>query len=209
MTSEYRALVAKVEVFTRATSERRAADLACSAGCSSCCEAWLSVSAVEADELRRALARLSSEERNHIRTRAERELTREASGERAARCALLDEAGRCSVYEARPLVCRTQGHALRYPAGFIPRDAIKRRTARGDVTWCPLNYGEKPPLAEDILEAERVDEILAVVARRHASTRGMALDHRLRLSVLAAEGDVLSDEPALARESERTRSQIE
>ena len=36
---------------------------------------------------------------------------------------MLELDGRCAVYAHRPLVCRTQGYALRYPAGFMPEAA--------------------------------------------------------------------------------------
>jgi Fe-S-cluster containining protein len=206
MNAEYGALVAKVDAFTTAAEQRRAADLACRSGCSACCEAWLSVSAVEASEIREALAALPLAQRREVRARGERELRREAEQEPSARCALLDDEGRCSVYESRPLVCRTQGHALRYPPGFVPLASVMKRTPQGDVVWCPLNYGERPPAPEDVLDAERVDQILAVVARRHASAVGIALDHRLTLSLLAAEVDVLNDGPARRHESENARS---
>ena len=101
--SEYRALVAKVDVFTEAVANRRADDLRCSAGCSACCHAWLTVSAVEADELRAALAALPVAERAAIRARGERELAREAADDDEPRCALLDDDGRCGSYAARPL----------------------------------------------------------------------------------------------------------
>lgn len=201
MTSEYRALVTKVEAAAAAIGERRARDLTCSAGCSRCCEAWLSVSAVEAEALQAALTALPAPERERVRARGQRELAREARGETQERCAMLDDAGRCSVYEARPLVCRTQGHALRYPAGLIPVAAVKQRTTRGDVTWCPLNYSEAAPASEDILDAERIDQILSVVATRHAHTHDTTPTQRSRLSGLAAETDVLHDETSRRHES--------
>ncbi|MDB4985567.1 MAG: hypothetical protein JWN04_745 [Myxococcaceae bacterium] len=212
MSSEYEALVAKVAAFTDATSARRAADLTCSAGCSSCCHAWLSVSAVEADELRAGLAALSADERARVRTRGQGELAREAQGEAEPRCALLDGDGRCTVYEHRPLVCRTQGHALRYPSGFVPAAAIARKTLNGDETWCPLNYHAAEPKPEDVLDAERVDQILAVVAARyvlasstdpHARLRSLP-GERFALSMLASEEDVRNDPTARAAQSEAT-----
>lgn len=201
MNTEYRALVTKVAAFTEATSARRKDDITCSAGCASCCHAWLTVSHVEADELRDALVKLSPTRRELVRNRGHAELARERGGQQPARCAMLDESGRCDVYEGRPLVCRTQGHALRYPAGVIPVDAISRKTANGDVTWCPLNYHGREPDSVDVLDAERVDQILAVVAERHATGRGQARHERYALSALAAETDVLHDESARADES--------
>jgi uncharacterized protein len=209
MNGEYRAVLQKVEAFTAAVEARRAADFACSPGCAACCESWLTVSAVEAAEVRDALARLPAEQRSAVRERGVRELAREAQGEQAQRCAMLEEDGRCSVYDSRPLICRTQGHALRYPNGLIPAEAIMRRLPHGEVTWCPLNYEEDKPQAEDILDAERVDQLLSLVARRHASACGIALEHRLALSALAAEADVLHDEAAHSHDSANAPSRSE
>jgi hypothetical protein len=214
MTSEYRALVAKVAAFTDAISARRKADMACSAGCSSCCHAWLTVSAVEAHELSVALAQLADGPREVIRRRGASELEREAGGEAPPRCAMLDDDGRCDVYEARPLVCRTQGHALRYPLGVIPAQAVTRKTTNGDVTWCPLNYDARAPETEDVLDAERVDQILAVVAGRYEAAHDVPRHARHSLSALAAERDVLHDESsrsdaARARDSAQFESDRE
>lgn len=195
--SEYRALVSKVEQFTEATFLRRRDDFACAAGCASCCHAWLSVSAVEAHELRLALQAMPAAQRADVRQRGLRELAREQAQEEP-RCAFLSDDDRCVVYERRPLVCRTQGHALRYPHGLIPSEAITRRTENGDLTWCPLNYHGSEPKGEDVLDADRVDQILAVVAARHAIAHDTDRETRFSLSALAAEEDVLHDDTASA-----------
>ncbi|MDB4972522.1 MAG: hypothetical protein JWN48_863 [Myxococcaceae bacterium] len=224
MSSEYRALVAKVAAFTDATTRRREADLTCSAGCSSCCHAWLSVTLVEADALREGLSALPPDERARVRARGVTEQERERAGESQPRCALLGEDERCSVYEHRPLVCRTQGHALRYPTGFIPAAAIARKTMNGEETWCPLNYHAAEPLPADVLDAERVDQILAVVATRYFVARSTTVQRkekhgpsdpsshartparldRFPLSALAAEEEVFNDPTARAAHLEVT-----
>src|SRR5690606_31607050 len=115
--------------FTDATFERRRADMACKKGCSACCETWLTLSPVEAAFLRLGLTEVSDERRAQLSARGRRELAREQSGEKPPRCAMLDDDGSCTVYTHRPLVCRTQGHALRYPAGFIPQQAVRGRVS--------------------------------------------------------------------------------
>jgi Fe-S-cluster containining protein len=190
MSEEYRALVAKVEGFTAAAFERRRADMACKSGCDGCCHVWLTVSAVEADVVREGIAALSTAARAELAARGRRELDREEAGE-APRCAMLADDGRCDIYAARPLVCRTQGHALRYPSGFVPVEAVRIRAASGEVTHCPLNFTGRPPEPADVLDAERVDQILALVNHRYALARGVAAEQRAALSRLAAEADVL------------------
>src|SRR5690606_40032776 len=94
--------------------------------------------------------------------------------ERGRRSVILEVNGRCAIYDARPLVCRTQGHALRYPPGFVPQEAIGLDLGpQGAATWCPLNFAERPPAAADVLDAERIDRLLAVMNQRFAAARGL------------------------------------
>lgn len=175
---EYLALVAKVESAASGVSARRAADITCHAGCEACCHAELTVSVVEAETVRRGLLALSDIERDIVRARGKQM----PSGE--PRCVMLGDGGKCAIYDARPLVCRTQGHALRYPDGVIPASALFSRTEDGGgVTWCPLNYTERLPESHDVLDAERINQILAVVNRRATSSP----EKRTSLRELAAE----------------------
>lgn len=190
MNSEYLALIAKVETFGKATSERRKADMACQGGCDSCCHTWLTLSPVEADALGKAAAALPTAQRKALALRGQRELEREARGDAPARCAMLNEHGLCDVYEHRPLVCRTQGHALKYPQGFIPEAAVRARVGQGEMTHCPLNFRERAPEGRDILDAELVDQLLSVVNHRFTQARdGRPSDARKRVSEIAKEAE--------------------
>lgn len=154
---EYEALRDKVDRFAARVGARE--DLSCHAGCSACCRVELELCEVEAEALRMALRELPEPERAALRSRLEQ----------TDACALLDESGQCSAYEARPLVCRTQGLALRYPAGTVPVEAVMASAAGGaEVTWCPLNFADGPPAPEEVLDAERVDVMLALINRRVA-----------------------------------------
>jgi hypothetical protein len=194
MDPEYAAVVDKVEAFTRTTFSRRAEDMACSAGCEGCCHVWLSLSEVEAATLRQAIDALDAAQRAELRERGRVEALREARGEMPARCAMLDAEGRCVVYAARPLVCRTQGHALGYPSGVIPVEAVRLRTHKGEVTACSLNFVAREPEPEDILDAERVDQLLALVNRRFCERLGLEVMGRHTISSLAQGSDVLDPE---------------
>lgn len=186
MSEEYRALVDKVSAFCQAQADRYRADMACGPGCSSCCHAWLSVCAVEEAQLVAAIAALPADKRAELAERGQRELARERRGEQQPRCALLDADGRCAVYEHRPLVCRTQGLALRYPQGVVPVAAVRERLANGDVTCCPLNFGARVPRAEDVLDAERVDQLLGLVNLRFSEATGDDPTRRRAISAIAA-----------------------
>jgi hypothetical protein len=186
MLDEYDALVAKVEAFTRAAFEGAGADMTCHRGCSSCCEVSLTLNQAEAAALQRALEQLAPEERARLAARA--------SAADPGRCVLLDPDGACAAYAARPLVCRTQGLALRYPAGFIPVDAVRARSGVGEITHCPLNFTERPPRGRDVLDAERVDQILALVNRRFAEKHG--LDPEARHPIRALAASLLTNDPS-------------
>jgi Fe-S-cluster containining protein len=184
MSAEYRALVDKVEVFVASTTARRGADLHCQKGCEACCHVSLRVGPIEAAAVREGLRALPAEARARARLRGQ---SQRPHGEEP-RCALLEDDGSCAIYAQRPLVCRSQGQALRYPEGFVPEQAVRMRTRAGHITWCPLNYTAAEPRGEDVLDAERVDQILAVVTRRQVASPADALV-RTSLSDLAAEQD--------------------
>ena len=189
MSEEYRALVQKVSAFCDATTERNRADMACGPGCSSCCHAWLSVCEVERAQLVAAVAALPEARRSALAERGRREQAREAEAAAPARCAMLEPDGRCAVYEQRPLVCRTQGLALRYPPGVVPVSAVRERLPRGEVTCCPLNFGQRLPDASDVLDAERVDQLLGLVNLRFAQATGTDPARRYAISAIAAAAD--------------------
>jgi len=174
---EYLALVAKVDAFGRAVATRRADDLQCRAGCSACCAVELSVSGVEAARIEEALEALDAEARARVAGRASRR----------GRCVMLEDDGRCAVYEARPLVCRTQGLPLAYPRGTLPAEAVRARGG-GDreITYCPLNFEARGPDAGDVLDAERVDRTLALINRLRAEGRRSDPLARVPLATLAS-----------------------
>jgi len=174
---EYLALVAKVDAFAQAVAARRAEDVRCRAGCSACCEVELSVCGVEAARIAHALVCLDGPTRARIGARAGRR----------GRCVMLEDDGRCAVYEARPLVCRTQGLPLAYPEGTLPVATVRARGgADREITFCPLNFEARGPDAADVLDAERVDRTLALVNLRHAEAHGLAPLARVPLGELAA-----------------------
>jgi Fe-S-cluster containining protein len=206
MTVEYVALVEKVDAFTSALAERQRADMQCQAGCDGCCQVWLSVNQVEAERVRAGLALLSPSSRAEVAARGLREQARDAAGAETPRCAMLEPDGRCAIYEHRPLVCRTQGFALRYPKGFIPEAAVRARLASGDVTHCPLNFERAAPTAADTLDAERVDQLLAVVNLRFAHATSLEPDARHTLSALASDAESLDLTSPSAHSSAHSKS---
>lgn len=148
-----------MDALTTRIAARRAGDLACGKGCTACCRVQLELSPVESREVRAALRGLSEATRERIRERARALAGAEPPPD--TDCVMLETDGGCAIYASRPMICRTQGHALRYPAGSLPPESIFATGAGGEITWCPLNYTAELPRSEDVLEAERIDEVLA------------------------------------------------
>lgn len=180
MTTDYDRLVAKVDALC-ATIEARCVDaLACRGGCAGCCQVELTVARVEALAVVQALESLPPVSRAGIAARAA-----EPPGG-TPRCVMLDEHDLCAIHPARPLVCRTQGLPLLYPSGLVPAEAVKLRTNRGEVTVCPLNFRERDPEAPELVDAERIDTLLALVDRLAAERDGTMVGKRFSLRALAA-----------------------
>ena len=113
----------------------------CRSGCAACCHGPFDISAADALLVRDAVAALPVDERDTVRARAAAQIGRIHAGEPAftapydvARlgedrfdavvealadepCPALDEAGRCRIYEYRPMVCRMIGIPIRTAAG--------------------------------------------------------------------------------------------
>jgi Fe-S-cluster containining protein len=149
-------------------ARRRAGDwLACGPGCSECCIGPFPVTRLDVWRLRRGLAALTREDPARAgrivdrARRAARALTRDYPGEpdtgRLAAdvdlldrfferhgslpCPVLDpDSGRCELYGARPVSCRTYGPPLR----FLGEDAPP----------CPLCFNAAP---DDVVEPCRLE----------------------------------------------------
>lgn len=151
--ARYGALTAKVDAFFARVWARHGDRMRCAEGCESCCHVSLDVTGVEAAAVRAFLATLTGEEREVLRARAR--------SAREGRCAALGDDGRCGVYAARPLVCRSHG---------VP---VKTRDRRGlpVVSACELNFTEGGPAAADpdcVLDQETLSTVLAALEALHA-----------------------------------------
>ena len=113
--SAIRSLHAEVDAAVGPLTQRHAGRLRCGRGCHECCVDELTVSAAEAERIRREYPGVLKEEAG-------------ATGS----CAFLGGEGECRVYEARPYVCRTQGLPLRW-FGEHDGQVVELR----DI--CPLN----------------------------------------------------------------------
>lgn len=129
----------------------------CTEGCSKCCYTDISVFEVEAENIKEWFSNLSDDRKSEIKNLWQ---TPVESGA----CSFLVN-DRCSIYEVRPVICRTQGAPL-----FVQADNV--------LDYCPLNFEAGDPPKEDWLNLDRLNTLLSFAAK----TSG--LDKRIRLKKL-------------------------
>jgi uncharacterized protein len=167
-----RALAAKVDAFFERVQAKQGPDMRCGSGCFDCCSPGLTVTGVEAALVRDGLQGRPPAERTAIAQRA-----RSSDG---SRCAALDSQGRCSIYDVRPLVCRSHGLPIRLQTpGHLPI-----------VDACPKNFTAAGPAAVDascVLDQETLSTMSAAVEAAHARQTGRAAGQRVPLRELLEE----------------------
>jgi uncharacterized protein len=141
----------KVDAFFARVTDRHGSDMQCATGCSDCCHVQLTITAVEAAAIRAHVATWPSELR--------RDLANMEPG--SDRCAALDSAGKCKVYDARPLVCRSHGVPIRLTRGSLPV-----------VESCHRNFTRTAPDPDCILDQATLSATVYAIDRAEAAERG-------------------------------------
>jgi uncharacterized protein len=140
----YRALLARVDEMCARTAADFQSQITCRAGCDSCCR-HLSIFAVEAAALTRALGQLPPAEAQVIRQAA-------AGAADDGPCPLL-QGGLCLLYRARPIICRTHGLPL-----LVQRDGAR------EIDFCPENFrGAASIPGSAVIDLERLNATLAAI----------------------------------------------
>lgn len=134
----YTQLLEKVDRMFADVSKRHGSKFNCRKSCYGCCRSDLSVCHVEASYISDWLA-----VRPDLRDKISR---REGMLNDPAFCSLLDQDGACSIYEARPLICRSHGLPISWKQDIFEGNSLEQR----DV--CPLNFQ-----GVDISQLEQVD----------------------------------------------------
>jgi Fe-S-cluster containining protein len=156
--SRYPELTAKVDAFFERAASRHGADMQCGSGCSDCCHARLSITSVEAEAIRHTIAAWSEEDRAALRAHA--------AAAAPDRCAALGSDGRCAIYEARPIVCRSHGAPIRLREGSLPV-----------VRACFRNFPAGPQLADpDCIIDQTTLSALVLAVDRDAGGDGSRID---------------------------------
>ena len=163
----YRRLISRLDDLCRGITEQFHAAIACRDGCDGCCR-HLSLFPVEAAALAAALRELPRLERQRLRERA-----RDYPPNHP--CPLL-EGHRCTLYAARPLICRTHGLPL-----LMNRDGVRL------VDYCPLNFqGISSLPGGAVINLDQLNEILVTVNLQFVATVNSASSWPERLTIAQA-----------------------
>lgn len=124
-------------------SQKNGAQMECKNGCSQCCKVDLNVFEIEAQKIIDWFSDLD------IKTQ-EALVIRWQAPHQNGYCSFLYNDS-CTVYGARPIICRTQGLPL-----FLEKENV--------LDYCPLNFKETEPPKDDWLNLERMNTMLALAA---------------------------------------------
>jgi hypothetical protein len=151
-------LTAKIDGFFTRVEARHGDDMQCQTGCSDCCHVRLSITGVEADAIRA-----------HVQRRPV------VPNPRPDLCAALDDRGRCQIYEARPVVCRSHGVPIRMREGSLPV-----------IRSCFRNFTQTEPAADCVLDQETLSTLVLAVDRAAGHT-GERVDLAMLLREVTAK----------------------
>ncbi len=141
-------LHAKVDGFFARVAARHGDDMQCATGCSDCCHVRLTVTQVEAAAIRELVAGWSPVQRAALAATGPED-----------RCAALDTDGRCKIYEARPIVCRSHGAPIRM-----------RRDSLPVIEACFRNFTASEPAPDCVLDQETLSALTLAVDRDAGGT---------------------------------------
>jgi hypothetical protein len=163
----YHQLLNKIDRFSVALRHKYPQSFACQPGCARCCVPSIRVWRVEHDRIGAFL-------KDHP-------LQNDHRG-REDRCQFLDGDSRCSIYDARPIVCRLWGLPIFIPAGRAAEwtgaaPSTEEQRAEGTLTCCELNFTENPRLEDlplaDAINAETVIQTLAAINHVYCKECGL------------------------------------
>ncbi|MEA9355681.1 YkgJ family cysteine cluster protein [Bacteriovorax sp. PP10] len=138
-------------------SEKHSDKMQCKKGCSKCCQTDISVFEIESDRIEDWFAAQEPVEQQRL-------LDLWQTPNQETYCTFLYN-DQCTIYEARPLICRTQGLPL-----YVASENV--------LDYCPLNFKAGDPPKEDWLNLERMNTLLSFAASTEKK------DKRIRLKKL-------------------------
>lgn len=144
--SRYPELAAKVDAFFARVEVRHGDDMSCRTGCSDCCQTRLSITGIEAEAIRHEVASWPVERREA--------LAANVASAPADHCTALGPNGRCLIYAARPIVCRSHGAPIRMQVKSLPV-----------VQSCFRNFAHVTPDPDCVLDQTTLSAMVLAVDR--------------------------------------------
>ncbi|MBL8026424.1 MAG: YkgJ family cysteine cluster protein [Fibrobacteres bacterium] len=145
----YKALLVQLDAYERHILKKCEGLIFCKDGCSSCC-ILKTVNKLEAAVVLETLKNIDAATKETL-----------LKNKSKSRCPLLLD-GSCTVYQNRPVICRTHGYPL---------------TAQNKTVYCRKNFKTKSP--DDFgpfLEIEKLDTALAAMAVQYQTELGDCAD---------------------------------
>ena len=158
-------LQANASQFFDKVFESHSSSMTCSAGCAACCHTSFSLFSWEAELIISWYQSLDNTKKSALRQlwKAPQPLSLDPHGVESAPCAFLYDR-QCSIYPARPIICRTQGLPMMID---------------GRVDSCPLNFTEGLPPKEYWLNLERLNTLSSLLQNQLSPSKD-----RVELSLL-------------------------
>lgn len=115
--------------------------LNCARGCSQCCSQIFRITPFDADVIKNYLAKIDKAERSRLQSSAKKYLDKRKNTDASEQipCPALGSEGECTIYEARPVVCRRFG---------VPIYDYKNP---GKLHACELNFENDEEIIDDEL----------------------------------------------------------
>ncbi len=171
-------LASKIDAFVGRVDARYPGELACTPGCADCCRRRLTITSVEAARIEALLAAIAPSAREVIVERAR--------SNAADACAALDEDGRCSIYAARPMVCRSHGVPIRFDADAAPPEGTRSLPM---IDACFKNFIGRDLASIDasaIINQATLSTLVGTIDTAYALETGHPRGERLDLAALLA-----------------------
>lgn len=168
-------LHSKIADFNEKNETLHSSQMQCKSGCYKCCLVDLSVFEVEANLIREWFHALEVNEQNNLKLKWKNNkvvVEENFHQKKVSACHFL-MGGNCSIYEARPVICRTQGLPLLY-----------RNEESFFFDSCPLNFTEGAPSSKDCLNLDQLNLMLSQIENHDAGGKSR---ERIQLSALLKE----------------------
>lgn len=140
----------KADHFFNTVHDKYSSQMKCSMGCSACCHQQFSIFNWEAFVITEWFEKLSLDGRNKIKKgwlqNSDENLVQHSP------CVFLVN-HQCSIYETRPLICRTQGLVLE----------VLNESQQPTIDYCPLNFEDALPEKKEHLNLDTLNTISATL----------------------------------------------